>query len=215
MDDSTILQQISTNCDNLTAELRKKKEERHYTNQQIADETGLSISTVNKMLAGEMKNPGIFSVAPVCICLGLSIDALMGTQQPEDEPADVQRLEMQLEHSEEMRGEKEAAIERLLDRSRMQEQGIATRDAQIAQKYAEIKSIRRSYRPLIYGLCGLSIMLTVLWAVYVVLDFQRPDVGLVRSGSVSPLIWGGAILVVIVTIMLLHYTVSRWYRKVK
>lgn len=215
MDNATIVQKISTNCDNLPAELRKAKETKHYTNQQVADETGLSISTVNKMLAGELKNPGIFSVAPVCICLGLSLDTLIGAQQPEDDPADVERLEMQLAHSEEMRDEKEAAIERLLDRSRILEQGIATRDTQIAQKDVEIKSIRRSYRPLIYGLCCLSILLTVLWGVYIILDFKRPDVGLIRTGNVSPLVLLGIVCVFALLITLLYITVVRLHRKVK
>lgn len=215
MENATIIQKISTNCDNLPAELRKAKETKHYTNQQVADETGLSISTVNKMLAGELKNPGIFSVAPVCICLGLSLDTLMGAQQPGDDPADIERLELRLEHSEEMRGEKEEAIKRLLDRSRILEQGIATRDKQITQKDAEIKSVRRSYRPLIYGLCCLSILLTVLWGIYVILDFKRPDVGLIRTGNVSPLVLLGVMCVFALLITLLYITVIRLYRKVK
>lgn len=215
MENATIIQKISTNCDNLPAELRKAKETKHYTNQQVSDETGLSISTVNKMLAGELKNPGIFSVAPVCICLGLSMDNLMGVQLPEDDQANVERLEMQLEHSEEMRGEKEKAIKRLLDRSRILEQGIATRDTQIIQKDAEIKSIRRSYRPLIYGLCCLSILLTMLWGVYVILDFKRPDVGLIRTSNVSPLVLLGIACVFVLLITLLYITVIRLYRKVK
>lgn len=215
MENATIIQKISTNCDNLPTELRKAKETKHYTNQQVADETGLSISTVNKMLAGELKNPGIFSVAPVCICLGLSMDNLLGAQQPGDDTANVERLEMQLEHSEEMRGEKEEAIKRLLDRSRILEHGIATRDTQIAKKDAEIKSVRRSYRPLIYGLCGLSILLTVLWGVYVILDFKRPDVGLIRTGNVSPLVLLGIVCVFAMLITLLYITVIRLCRKVK
>ena len=215
MDNTTIVQKISTNCDNLPAELRKAKETKHYTNQQVADETGLSISTVNKMLAGELKNPGIFSVAPVCICLGLSMDNLLGAQQPGDDTANVERLEMQLEHSEEMRGEKEEAIKRLLDRSRILEHGIATRDTQISRKDAEIKSIRKSYRPLIYGLCCLSILLTVLWGVYVILDFKRPDVGLIRTGNVSPLVLLGIVCVFALLVTLLYIIVIRLYRKVK
>ena len=222
LNDLAILQQISTNCDNLPSELRKAKEKKHYTNQQIADKTGLSISTVNKMLAGELKNPGIFSVAPVCACLGLSMDTLMGATQntAEESREDLEHMRLELAHKDELLAEKAQAINRLLDRSRMQEEGIHSRDEQIhqkdqliAQKDAEIKAVRKADKPLIYGLCGLSILLTLVWGVYVVLDFQRPDAGLIKAGEVSPWIWLGGALVITLLVMLLHITVSRWYRK--
>lgn len=216
MDNNVTIQKISTNCGSLPYELRKKKDLQHFTNQQIADETGLALSTVNKLLAGELKNPGIFPVAAVAAYLGMSLDVLTGITdiRPEQLP-EVDRLRLELGHAEEMRSEKEESVKRLLDRSRILEQGIATRDTQIAQKDAEIKSIRKSYRPLIYGLCCLSILLTVLWGVYVILDFKRPDVGLIRIGNVSPLVLLGIVCVFAILITLLYITVIRLYRKVK
>lgn len=77
----------------------------------------------------------------------------------------------------------------------------------------ELREVRATYRPLVYGLCGLCVLLTAVWGVYVILDARQPEQGLIRAGSVSPVVWIGAAGVVVLLVMLLHLTVSRWYRK--
>lgn len=146
----------------------------------------------------------------------------MSTAPPDSDSAELCTLRLDVAHKEELLAEKSKAIERLLDRSRIQESGIAARNEQIRRqeedirrKDAEIKAIRNSYIPLVYGLCGLCILLTIAWGIYVVLDARQPDVGLIRTGTISPFVWIGAAAVVTLLVMLLHFTVSRWYRKSK
>lgn len=222
MEEVKIIQQISTICDNLPAKMKKVKEDQHKTNQQIIDSTGVSESTVKKFFSGHLSGPSIYDVTAMAIDLGLSLDNLMELSQPqEDQTAELERLRLELAHKEELLEEKSNAIDRLLDRSRLLEEGVATRDAQIAQKDQiiaqkdeDIKAVRKADRPLIYGLCGLCILLTLVWAVYVVLDARNPNQGLIRgSGQISALVWLGAACVVVLLVMLLHVTVSRWYNK--
>lgn len=209
MEDLKIIQKISTICDNLPAKMRKAKEDQRKTNQQIIDSTGLSESTVKKFFSGHLTGPSIYDITAIAIDLGLSLDELMELSPPRnDDTAELDRLRLELAHKEELLEEKEKAITRLLDRSRMQEDDLRRRDA-------EIRAVRSACKPLMYGLCGLCILLTVVWGTYVVLDAKQLDVGLIRSNTVSPLIWIGAAAVVVLLVMLLHFTVSRWYRKEK
>lgn len=214
--DKTIIEMQGPNCDELFERIRQEKNTQGKPVHQIIEDTGVSKSTLDRFFAGTLKTPGFIPICALCAYYGISVDQFIGlVPSQEDQTAELDRLRLELGHKGELLEEKAQAVDRLLDRSRMLEQGIATRDAQIAQKDAEIKSIRRSYRPLIYGLCGLSILLTVLWGVYVILDFQRPDVGLIRADNVSPVVLLGIAGVVVLLVMLLHITVTRWYRKVK
>lgn len=218
-----IVAQMQPVFDALPEKLKEEKNRRGLTNQQLSDISGVPIATTSRILAGAVSNPGIFHVSALCAAMGVSLDALMGMAVPLDDcTAELTQLRQEVAHKSEMLEEKEKAIARLLDRSRMQEAGIAARDAQIQnqeedlrRRSEEAQAIRKAYKPLIYGLCGLCILLTVVWGIYVVLDARRPDVGLIRSDTVSPLIWIGAAAVVIILIMLLHFTVSRWYQKVR
>ena len=224
MEEIKIIQQISTICDNLPAKMKKAKEDQHKTNQQIIDSTGISESTVKKFFSGHLTGPSIYDVTAIAIDLGLSLDELMELAPPqEDQTAELERLRLELAHKDEMLEEKNHAISRLLDRSRIQEEGVALRNTQIvqkdeiiAQKDADIKAVRKADRPLIFGLCGLCILLTIVWAVYIVLDARNPERGLIRAdGKISAVIWLGAVCVVVLLVVLLHITVTRWYNQTK
>lgn len=218
MEEIKIIQQISTICDNLPAKMKKAKEEQHKTNQQIIDSTGLSESTVKKFFSGHLSGPSIYDVTAMAIDLGLSLDELMELAPPqEDQTAELERLRLELAHKEELLEEKDHAITRLLDRSRIQEEGVALRNTQIvqkdkiiAQKDADIKAVRKADRPLIFGLCGLCILFTIVWAIYVVLDARNPEQGLIRAGGeISAIIWLGAVCVVVLLVVLLRITVDQ------
>lgn len=219
---STIVAQMQPIFDALPEKLKGEKNRQGLTNQQLSDISGVPIATTSRIIAGSVTNPGIFHIAALCAAMNISIDALMEIPQPDSSAAELDALQQELEHKTELLAEKEAAVGRLLDRSRILENGILVRDEQIQRqeedihrKDAEIKAVRNSYKPLVYGLCGLCILLTVVWGIYVVLDARQPAVGLIRAGRISLFVWIGAAAVVVLLVMLLHFTVSRWYRKSK
>lgn len=218
---STIVAQMQPIFDALPEKLKDEKLRRGMTNQQLSDVSGVPIATTSRIIAGAVTNPGIFHVAALCAAMNISIDALMGIPQPDSSAAELDALRQELEHKTELLAEKEAAVGRLLDRSRILENGILVRDEQIQRqeedirrKDAETKELRNFYKPLVYGLCGLCILLTVVWCIFVVLDARQPGIGLIRSGVVSPLIWVGAASVVVLLITILCLAVRRFYRKI-
>lgn len=184
-----VIQEMERRAKDCRITVRAEKARLGYSNKRLAEESGVGESTVNKMLSGAIPNPGVIQAAAVCRVLGVSLDREMGLESTQTGKAEAGPL---LE-------EKDRAIERLLERSRMQED--------------EIKAIRGTYRPLVYGLCGLCVLLTVVWGIYVILDARAPEQGLIRAGSVSPVVWIGAAGVLVLLVMLLHITVSRWAKK--
>ena len=217
---STIVAQMQPIFDALPEKLKGEKNRRGLTNQQLSDISGVPIATTSRIIAGAVSNPGIFHIAALCAAMNISIDALMGIPQPDSSAAELDTIRQELEHKTELLAEKEAAVGRLLDRSRILENGILVRDEQIQRqeedirrKDAEIKELRNFYKPLVYVLCGLCILLTVVWCIFVVLDARQPGIGLIRSGKVSPLFWIGAAAVVVLLIALLCLAVRRFYKK--
>lgn len=212
MMNETIIQRIQPQCDTLHLKMKDEKEAQHKTNQSVADSTGVSISTVAKFFSGGLSNPGVFGVSAICIDLGLSLDDLMGIAQAppgEEQTTDIDRLQVELSHKDELLQAKDTEIGLLLERSQLMDRGIQERDR-------HIKEIRRAWKPIIYGLCGLCIMLASVMMVYIVLDAQHPDVGLIRGiGNTSIVVWVGISAVIMFALLLAHIAISRWYRKTK
>lgn len=55
------------------------------TNQDVAENTDLSVGTVSQFLRGDIKNPSVYTVGPICREMGVSIDDYFGILH--DEPA--------------------------------------------------------------------------------------------------------------------------------
>lgn len=208
----TIIQQIQPNCDELHLKMKDEKSAQRKTNQDIADTTGLSFSTVSKFFSGLLSNPSVFGVSAICIDLGMSLDELMGIDTPPpgtDLTADLERLQAELDHKDVLLKKTEEEVELLRKQSQLMDRGIQQRDKQIMET-------RRIWKPIIYGLVGLCIMLASVMMVYIVLDAQRPDVGLIRGvENTSVIVWIGVAAVIMFALLMMHTVVGRWYRKTK
>lgn len=222
--DRTIIEMQGPNCDELFERIRQEKTTQGKTVHQIIEDTGISKSTLDRFFAGTLKTPGFIPICALCAYYGISVDQIIGLAPPqEDQTAELEHLCLELAHKDELLVEKDRAINRLLDRSRIQEEGVAIRNAQIvqkdkiiAQKDADIKAVRKADRPLIFGLCGLCILLTIIWAAYVVLDASNPEQGLIRAGGkISAIIWLGAACVVVLLLLLLRITINSWYKQTR
>lgn len=55
------------------------------TNQDVAENTDLSVGTVSQFFRGDIKNPSVYTVGPICREMGVSMDEYFGI--PHDEPA--------------------------------------------------------------------------------------------------------------------------------
>ena len=58
--------------------LKAQREEKHMTNQEISDLSGLSMNTVNNYFSSRSKAPSIYTVGPLCAALGVSLDRYFG-----------------------------------------------------------------------------------------------------------------------------------------
>lgn len=194
------LQKLEPECEKLVARIKAAKHKQCKTIQQLADETGVPKATLSRFFAGTLMHPGFTDVCALCVALDMSMDELMGiTAPPSDNAATIDLLQLELNHKDEMLQEKDNAISRLLDRSRIQEAGISARDTRIrkqsealTKKDSALASAQREDKPLIYGQCALNILLTAVLVVYMVLDARNPEMGLIRSEKISAVILFGA-----------------------
>lgn len=204
----TIIQQIQPYYDELHLKMKAEKNAQSKTNQDIADTTGLSFSTVSKFFTGQLSDPGVFGVSAICIDLAMSLDELMGIDTPPP-GADIERLQVELDHKDALLHKTEEEVELLKERSRLMDRGLM-------QKEKQITETRKTWKPIIYGLCGLCIMLAAVLMVYIVLDAQHPDVGLIQGvENTSVVVWVGISAVIMTALLLAHIAISRWYRKMK
>lgn len=184
----------------LVEKIKAAKQQQGKTIQQLADETGIPRTTLNRFFAGTLMNPGFMDVCALCASLELSADELIGlSPQKSDDSVTVDFLQLELDHKDEMLQEKDAAISRLFDRSRIQEAGISARDTRIrkqsdalSEKDSALASAQREDKPLIYGQCALNILLAVVLIIYMVLDARNTEMGLIRSEKISAVILFGA-----------------------
>ncbi len=158
----TIVQQIQPQCNTLHLKIKDAKDRQHETNQSIADHTGIPISNIAKFFSGSLASPSVFYVAAICIHLHLSLDDLMEIAQPKepDTETNVAELQAKLDGAEKQ-------IVLLKERSRLLEAGIAER------------------KPIIYGLAGLCLFLSVSLMTYLIIDIGNKSFGFFRSDRTS------------------------------
>ena len=153
----------------VTAYLRRLKEARGYTQQQIADESGVPIGTVGKYLAGIADEAaGYDAVQRLVVCLGGSLDEMAGIRADEhraDGDADqaykavIAGLEARLDEKD----------ERIEHRGR-----IASEDHQRAEEAIAYERRRaRIAMAISYIVMGLIVLMFVV-------DWMVPTVGWIR-----------------------------------
>lgn len=196
MENQQIIQQISTICDNLPTKMKRAKEEQHKTNQQVIDSTGLSDSMVKKFFSGHLSGPSIYDVTAIAIDLGLSLDELMEISTPaKDQSAEIEQLKTEIAHKAELIAEKDKAISRLEERSRMMEK--------------EISAVRNSWKGVTYGATGLAVLFGVFLMIYVFLDMRNPNLGLFRGGTAAPIVYIAAFAIAGSSLCIGHKMVKR------
>ena len=187
----TFIEEMQPNFDALPERLKDEKFRNHLTNQQLSDVSGVPIATTSRILSGAVSNPGFFHIAALCAAMDVSMDSVAGAH-PSGDQAEIDQLRQEIAYKDEIIAEKDAAIDRLLDRSRIMEAGVAARDDRISKQSEALASVQRENKPLIYGQCALNILLTAVLIVYMVLDARNPEMGLIRSEKISVVILFGA-----------------------
>lgn len=189
--ESTILQTINANCENLQKTLKAKKLELHLTNQEISDRTGVPVDTVRKYFAGESKSPNVYNIMSICILMELSLDELLGNNTSVTVPSSVNDRINKLESE--------------------------NHDLKIHLEYAQksqtsLESVTMVRQKIIYALLSICSLLTVFICVFIMLDRQIGDYGLFQNTHTNPL---GLIIIlsVFASIIVIAYVVFRLMRR--
>ena len=66
---------------NIQEVCKSRKEELKLTYQEISDASGVPLSTVQNFFSKFSKSPSIYTVAPICKALGISLDESFGISE--------------------------------------------------------------------------------------------------------------------------------------
>ena len=156
---------------NLQEMCREARDRLNFTNQDIADETGIPLSSVKNFFAATSKVPGLVYAGLICKFLGVSIDECLCITPAEDA---------------------EARLRRQLKEDHMNSEN---------QRLTEVNSLRKeldkSRLSTILVLSFLCAVLSVTLIFYIVMDFRIKDAGLIQGGQVGAGAWGIIALVAI------------------
>lgn len=154
MEKQTIIQQIQPQCDNLYKNIKDAAIAQHRTHREIVEHTGVPRSTVAKFLSGALASPSVFYIAALCKYLNLSMDGLFDIEpQSERDAGENADIQVKLNGAEQR-------IKHLNEKCGMLQAGI------------------RERKPVIYGLAGLCIFLSVALCGYIALDISDREHGL-------------------------------------
>ena len=67
----------------ISIELKRLKDKRKLTNQQLSDLSGVPIGTINRIMAGQTDNPSFQTVCDIVMAMGGSLDEVAGIQSKE------------------------------------------------------------------------------------------------------------------------------------
>ena len=66
---------------NIQEVCKSRKEELKLTYQEISDASGVPLSTVQNFFSKFSKSPSIYTVAPICKAMGISLDEVFGISE--------------------------------------------------------------------------------------------------------------------------------------
>lgn len=147
----------------LQEKCREARDRLGYTNQDIADATGIPLSSVKNFFAATSKVPGLVYAGMICKFLGVSIDGCFGIIPAEDTEAQLRR--------------------------QLKEDRMVSENQRLTEVNVLRKELDKSRLSTILVLAFLCAVLSVTLIFYIVVDFHIEDAGLIRGGEVGVGAW--------------------------
>lgn len=193
----TAFQRLKPYFDSYNSKITAARNAQQLSIVDLAEQAGVSYSSISTQSAGRADNPKIFEQAAAAYVLGLSLDELCGLRPP----ADVTELTSQIHSLELDNARKDGEIGRL----------NAVTDGD--KRHAEDAAARLvTLRNLVFGLVAMCALLLVTVISYIVWDVQITTVGLFRSTGLS--IFAVILaMIVIAAVALIVYAVRAVYKK--
>ena len=163
--------------DTLKELCREARDRQNITIQDLADETGISISTIGNFFASKSKAPNVYNAGAICAALGVSIDEYFGiVKRPttEEQLAEAHRAmaDADAKHSAALRiAHLEGGME------------------QLTGSVAKHEKKERVLQIWVYILAfSLSIAVSIIFG-YLAFDSSVPHTGLIRNGQITSIGW--------------------------
>lgn len=148
---------------NLQEMCREARDRLNYTNQDIADETGIPLSSVKNFFAATSKAPSAINAGLICKFLGISLDDFFGIV-----PA--------------------ASTEAQL-RQQLKEDRITSENQRLTEVNGLRKELDKSRLSTIFVLFFLCAILAAALIFYIIVDFHIKDAGLIQGGEIGAGAW--------------------------
>ena len=139
------------------------RNEHHMSLNDLSEAAGVSYSAIATQSAGTASNPKLFEQAAIADLFGLSLDELCGLREPQDVSELTERI-----HQLELENVRQAGDIRRLEEL----------DAEKDKRFS-------SYRPMVYALVAVCVLLVCALIAYMIFDASVKDAGLFQSTGTS------------------------------
>lgn len=186
--------------------IKRAKAMKGYTNNDLIDLTGISKSAVDRLCDGTQADPKLYNAAALCKVLGLSLDKMFGLAAPSCEAELTEKI-----HALEMQNrENEVKISELSGQLNVSKSEAAHQKEKADMLQAQLST----RRPVIYGLMCVSAAMAFTLLIYIVLDINVLDVGLIQHGQFSAAAWV-VISLIAISVGVITWSIIRAVRKPK
>lgn len=173
--------ELQSYFDAYQGEIRKVINSSGRTLSELAELSGVPYNYVCDISAGRAKRPSLYYSAAICKVFRLSLNKLMGLDEPEGSTLELRERNHELEIKiTELKGE----IGRMEAIKEADEKEKATLSKELSAR-----------KPIIYILLALCGILAASLTYYLIMDFHLANVGLILFGEVS--IYGAILILVL------------------
>lgn len=163
--------------DTLKELCREARDRQNITIQDLADETGISISTIGNFFASKSKAPNVYNAGAICATLGVSLDDYFGIEPVITTEDELAQANEQLAHQKQIH---DADVH------------IARLEGGIEQMKKTIEYQRKKVRDTKFAIYGLMLLCAIFMAVivgYIFFDYCVPNQGLIQGGQAGVFAW--------------------------
>lgn len=180
----TSMEKLAPYFEAYSEKVKRRRNEVGMTISALSDKSGVPYSNVSRVNSGVQANPLLYNEAAIADTLGLSLDNLCGLDHAAGSQSELQERNYTLE----------------IDNAKL----TATTKAQAAQI--------RSIHAVCYVLVFFCLVLAMSLVVYLVIDSQVTDAGIIRGGKLSIMAWA-LIGLIVAAVIAAGVTISHIIRK--
>ena len=159
----TPYQRLQPFFDAYNSKITDARNEHHMSLNDLSEVAGVSYSAIATQSAGTACNPKLFEQAAIADLFGLSLDELCGLREPRDVSELTERIyQLELEN-----------VRQAGDIRRLEEL-----DAEKDKRFS-------AYRPMVYALVAVCVLLVCALIAYMIFDASVKDAGLFQSTGTS------------------------------